>query len=147
MKKNRTIHEVAFRLSYDLRTQIAPKLGELEIKPAPLQLRAMRQIWSTGGATLQDIAATLKRDKSQVKRLIDELVAAQLIRREPNPDDKRSKILMLTDKGSDFFASIEAIEATFSAQLTAGISEEELATFFKVSDQLSDNLRKVNSAD
>ncbi|WP_281557349.1 MarR family winged helix-turn-helix transcriptional regulator [Thalassomonas sp. RHCl1] len=144
MKKKRTVHEVAFRLSYDLGTQITPQLGQLAFKPAPMQLRAMRRIWSTGGATLLDIARTLNRDKSQVKRLIDELCEVELVKREPNPADKRSKILKLTNKGYDFFETIEKIEAVFSEQLTAGIPAKDLEAFFRVSDRLSDNLRELN---
>lgn len=143
MKKKRTIHEVAFRLSYDLKLQIMPHLGKLEFKPAPLQLRAMRQIWSSDETTLLDISKTLKKDKSQVKRLIDELCSSGLVYREPHPKDKRSKILKLTDKGNEFFTLIESIEAKFSKQLISGIPKEELDTFFKVSDQLSKNLQQI----
>lgn len=145
MSKKRTIHEVAFRLSFDLKLQIAPHLGELEVKLSPLQIRTMRQIWSANGATSQDIANTLKKDKSQVKRIVDELCNMELLNRTPHPTDKRSKLLNLTQKGQDFFTSIENIEAKFSEQLVAGITEEELATFYQVSDRLSQNLQKINN--
>ncbi len=144
MTKKRTIHEVAFRLSYDLTQQIAPHIGKLEVKPAPLQIRAMRQIWSSESTTSQDIAVALKKDKSQVKRIVDELCAMELINRAPHPTDRRSKILQLTQKGNDFFTAIEAIEATFSQQLIEGISEQDLTTFFKVSDMLTANMQKMN---
>ncbi|WDE05839.1 MarR family transcriptional regulator [Thalassomonas viridans] len=142
MKKKRTVHEVAFRLSYDLSTQIAPKLSKLDTKPAPLQLRAMRQIWNSGECTLLEISKTLKRDKSQITRLIDELCATDMVKREPNPKDKRSKLLKLTAKGYEFFETIEKIEAEFSAQLIEGIPQEDLDTFFAVSERLSYNLRE-----
>ena len=144
MTKKRTIHEVAFRLSYDLTQQIAPHIGKLEVKPAPLQIRAMRQIWSSESTTSQDIAVALKKDKSQVKRIVDELCAMELINRAPHPTDRRSKILQLTQKGNDFFTAIEAIETTFSQQLIEGISEQDLTTFFKVSDVLTANMQKMN---
>ena len=50
----RTVHEVAFRLSYDMSTQISPRLGEIGAGFAPQQLRAMRLIWS-GEETHQSV--------------------------------------------------------------------------------------------
>ena len=143
--KKRTIHEAAFRLSYDLSTQMAPKLSDLGAKPAPMQLRAMRQIWASGESTLLDVARTLKRDKGQVTRLIDELCAMNMVQRVPNPNDGRSKLLKLTSKGEAFFESIEKIESEFSEQLTKGISKKDLQIFFAISDQLSENLREIDS--
>ncbi|TDF38229.1 MarR family transcriptional regulator [Alteromonadaceae bacterium M269] len=143
MDKKRTIHEVAFRLSYDLTTQIAPKLSNLKTKPSPLQLRAMRQIWTNNNSTLLDLAKTLKRDKGQVTRLVGELCDMQLVERIPNPNDGRSKLLSLTKKGHEFFTSIEKIEEEFSERLKVGISQEDLDTFFAVSDKLSENLREL----
>jgi len=145
MEKKRTIHEVAFRLSYDLSLQIKPKLGQLEIKLVPLQLRAMRQIWHSDGTTLLDIAKVLRKDKSQIKRLIDELCEMELVKREPHPRDKRSKILMLTQKGHKFFAAIEEVEASFSEKLIEGIPKQDLDTFYKVSDLLSSNLQRITN--
>ncbi|WP_020412815.1 MarR family winged helix-turn-helix transcriptional regulator [Microbulbifer variabilis] len=140
MAKNRTVHEAAFRLSYDLSLQIAPELGRLSMKLAPQQLRAMRQIWTKEESTLAELSATLKRDKGQVTRLVDELCSLDMVKRVPNPNDGRSKLLKLTKKGYKFFETIEEIEAEFSQQLTKGISKEDLKVFFSVADQLSENL-------
>lgn len=144
MKKTRTVHEVAFRLSHDMSLQIAPRLGELGKTLAPQQLRTMRLIWSGENVTLVDVADTLKRDKAQVVRLIDKLVEAGMVTREPNPEDGRSKILKLTPEGYAFFEGIEALEADFSEKLVEGIARQDLETFFRVSDQLSKNLRDID---
>ena len=143
MTKKRAIHEAAFRLSYDMGLQIAPKLGALDINLAPQQMRAMRLIWSGGTSTLIELSKTLKRDKGQVARIVDELCKAGMVSREANPNDGRSKILKLTAKGAGVFEAIEAIEAGFSKQLTKGISKQDLATFFAVSDRLSANMRDI----
>ena len=144
MAKKRTVHEAVFRLDYDLSLQISPKVQNLDVKLAPQQLRAMRQIWKSKESTLIELSKTLKRDKGQVTRLIDELCTLSMVERIPNPNDGRSKLLRLTDKGLQFFENIEAIEAKFSKQLTKGISKEHLEIFFQVSDHLSDNLRELD---
>ena len=146
MTRKRTIHEVAFRLSYDIGAQIAPKIEGGNVKLAPQQLRAMREIWRRDGCTLADIGKTLKRDKGQVSRIVDELSNAGMVLRKPNPDDGRSKILKISAKGRKFFEMVESIEAEFSRQLTKGISAADLKTFFLVSDHLSENLRDLENS-
>ena len=141
--KTRTVHEAAFRLSFDLSIQIAPRLNSLDIQLTKQQLRAMRQIWAKEKATLTELTKTLKRDKGQIARLIDELAGMKMVERIPNPEDGRSKLLQLTPKGYQFFESIEKIEAEFSDRLTKGIDKEHLEIFFSVSDTLSDNLRDL----
>lgn len=144
MSKKRTIHEAVFRLSYDLSLQIMPHLKDLKIKLAPQQLRAMRQIWTSKESTLLELSRTLKRDKGQVTRLVDELCKLKMVERIPNPNDGRSKLLRLTPQGHQFFESIETIEGKFSKQMIEGISQEQLDVFFKVSDQISNNLKNIS---
>lgn len=145
MVKKRTIHEAAFRLAYDMSLQMAPRLESLGVSLAPQQLRTMRLIWSKSECTLVDVSRTLKRDKGQVARIIDGLEKAGMVSREPNPNDGRSKLLKLTHQGHNFFDSIEAIEADFSKDLRQGLSAEDLKTFFRVSDQISENIRSIDS--
>lgn len=147
MNKNRTVHEAAFRLSYDLSLQIGPKVGKLGLNLAPLQIRALRLIWSTENATMMDLSKTLKRDKGQITRLVDELCKSELVKRVPNPNDGRSKLLTLTKKSADFFKTVEKIEETFSEQLVDGIDPADLAVFFAVSDKLSANLKEISDED
>lgn len=144
MGKKRSVHEVAFRLSYDMSLQIAPRLDKVGADLAPQQLRTMRLIWSGDNITLVDIAKMLKRDKAQVVRLVDSLETAGMVVRKPNPADGRSKILKLTPKGNGLFSKIEKIESQFSKQLISGISSSDLQTFFEVSDKLSENLKEID---
>ena len=125
--------------------QIAPRMGEEGVGVSKVQMRALRLVWSEEGVTLMDITKTLKRDKAQVTRLIDELVKAELVMRVPNPDDGRSKILRLTDGGVKLFERVEAVEAQFSEKLIRGIEPEDLAAFYRVADQLSDNLKNIEA--
>ncbi len=139
--RQRTILEVAFRLQYDIRNLLATQLHDLNIGIGQMQMRALRAIWRIDNATSQDIVSTLKRDKAQVTRLVHELCEKGLVVRVPNPDDKRSKLLQLTDAGSHIFKQIEAIEKAAIAEMAKDIAPEDLQTFFDVADQLAENMR------
>ena len=141
----RTLHEAAFRLAFDMQTQMADKVGDFGVELTPLKMRILRVIWSasTNNVSAQDIVKTVKRDKAQVARIIEDLCAQGLVRREVDPSDRRSKILFLTDQGAAIFASVEEIEATFAAALTRGIDRSDLAAFFRVADKISENLKEM----
>ncbi|WP_420628887.1 MarR family winged helix-turn-helix transcriptional regulator [Candidatus Leptofilum sp.] len=141
--RQRTVLEVAFRLQYDVRDVFADRLHQLDIDLVPMQMRALRAIWSADAVTSQHIVGTLKRDKAQVTRLVNELVARNLVYREPNPEDKRSKLLKLTDEGGAIFRQIEDIEKVVFDEMVQGIDEADLETFFRVADQLSENMRQI----
>ena len=144
--RKRTVLETAFRLQYDVRTVMAARLHTLNVNIGQMQMRALRTIWSSDDVTSQHIVGTLKRDKAQVTRLVNELVAQNLVYREPNPEDKRSKLLRLTEEGNDIFRRIENIETAVLDKMVKDIDKEELETFFNVADQLSENMRQIEKA-
>lgn len=62
----------------------------------------------------QGLGAVLGLEKSTVSRLVSGLLKAELIVEEPDPKDRRAKMLYLTEKGSDLTAQIAT---DLSAQL------------------------------
>lgn len=49
--------------------------------------------------TMSELAGRVVLSRTRVSRLVDELVRAGLVAREPNPDDGRSSFAQLTDEG------------------------------------------------
>ena len=143
MTRKRTVHEVAFRLSFDMHTLMAGKVGNSGVELTPLKMRTMRVIWAADDVTAQDIVQVLKRDKAQVARMIEDLVAQKLVRRDTNPKDRRSKLLHLTARGEKIFETVEQVERSFSSDLVKGIKKTDLETFYKVADAISENLKSL----
>ena len=79
MNRKRTVHEVAFRLSFDMQTLMAGKVGDFGVELTPLKMRILRVIWSADDVTAQDITLVLKRDKAQVARIVEDLVKQNLV--------------------------------------------------------------------
>lgn len=48
---------------------------------------------------MQDLGEVAVLSRTRVSRIVDELVAAGLVRRDPNPDDRRSAYATITRKG------------------------------------------------
>lgn len=64
------------------------------------------------GATSAQIAAHLGITRQSTQQILDELQQADYIRREPNLEDARSKLVALTAKGT---ACLEVVEGAFHA--------------------------------
>jgi DNA-binding MarR family transcriptional regulator len=63
--------------------------------------------------TQRQLAEFLRLDPSQIVSLVDELETAGLVRREPDPSDRRSKVIVATPEGERVHtrASVAAREA------------------------------------
>ena len=106
-------------------------------------MRILRVIWSADDVTAQDITQVLKRDKGQIARVIEDLTAQDLVRRETNPADRRSKLLRLSEKGEEIFRTVEKVEEGFASALIKGIDRTDLGTFYKVADAISENIKAI----
>ncbi|MBN3851449.1 MarR family transcriptional regulator [Paraburkholderia sp. Ac-20342] len=67
-------------------------------------------------------------------RLLDQLCAAGLMRREEDPEDRRAKTVALTDEGRAVTAKMEEELVTLRAQALKGLSRDDLEATLRVLD-------------
>ena len=65
-------------------------------------------------------------------RLLDQLCAAGLMRREEDPEDRRAKTVALTDEGRAVTAKMEEELVTLRAQALKGVSRSDLEAALRV---------------
>jgi MarR family transcriptional regulator, transcriptional regulator for hemolysin len=65
-------------------------------------------------------------------RLLDQLCAAGLMRRDEDPEDRRAKTVMLTDEGRAVTAKMEEELVTLRAQALKGVSRSDLEAALRV---------------
>jgi MarR family transcriptional regulator, transcriptional regulator for hemolysin len=65
-------------------------------------------------------------------RLLDQLCAAGLVRRDEDPDDRRAKTISLTDEGRAVTAKMEDDLRALRARVLKGVSRAELETTLRV---------------
>jgi DNA-binding MarR family transcriptional regulator len=70
-----------------------------ELGLAPMQLHALRLIEPGAELPMSSLAGLLFCDASNVTGIVDRLEARGLIERRPAPQDRRVKLLALTDEG------------------------------------------------
>jgi Transcriptional regulators len=91
----------------------------------------------------QDIAETLKKDKSAILRQIDHLEIKQLVRRVADPQDRRKNFVKITEKGMKYIKEIIDKQNELFTLLANGLSEAELNAFSKVSNHLKSRAKTI----
>ena len=104
-------------------------------KLSPGVIKTLMRLAKEDGVSMGEMARGIGVDPSYITALVDDLDARGLARREPAPDDRRVKIIVLTDEGRVLAQEIDAILSVPPASF-ATLSEAELR-------QLRDLLDKV----
>lgn len=108
---------------------------------APHQARALRTIAGEGPLRPGLLAERLRVAPRSVTEVVDALVEAALVEREPDPGDRRATILRLTDAGNELVHEITALRrAHTSAVFDEVLTAKEQATLAYLLGRLADRL-------
>ncbi|WP_282167073.1 MarR family winged helix-turn-helix transcriptional regulator [Shewanella japonica] len=132
--------EGLFQLVHVLKRQLHDNIEQLDIDVAPMHVRVLKIINKKSPCTAIDIANFLNRDKAQVTRLLNTLITQGLIVKEPNPEDKRSQCLRLTEESQCIMGKINQIDKQIYQQMTQGLADDELILFQTVAQKMVVNL-------
>jgi DNA-binding MarR family transcriptional regulator len=97
----------------------------LRTKLSPGVIKTLVRLAKTDGISIGEMARGIGVDPSYITALVDDLDARGLARREPDPDDRRVKIIVLTDAGRALATEIDAILSVPPAAFSA-LSQAEL---------------------
>jgi DNA-binding MarR family transcriptional regulator len=114
------ILELVVLLNHDM-TQSLTERG-LTVSRATL-LWTLRR---TGPSPQRDLAAALGVTARTVTGLVDGLVAAGLVTREPHPSDRRATLVTLTAAGTGLVATLEREQAELGEQLFGAMPRARL---------------------
>lgn len=87
---------LVIRLGERMRHHYASRADELDLTPT--QAHALREL-TRGPLPMGELAARMSCDASNVTGISDRLEARGLLERGPSPNDRRIKVLTLTDEG------------------------------------------------
>lgn len=139
MSEEKSLHRL-FQLVLSIKRHLHGQIEELHLPVTPMHVRVLKIIANKPQCTAIDIAQFLDRDKAQVTRLLSSLISEKMITTEPNPQDKRSKRLGLTEEGHLIMDKITTIDKEMFDTMTTGLSDEDIAMFRRVAGKMVQNL-------
>lgn len=90
-----------------------------------------------------ELADRLGVEGATMVAMIDRLVGAGLVIREPSTSDRRIKRVVVTEAGRRLYESVKAEAAKVRVELLAGIDRERLQTALQVLEALQEKIGEV----
>src|SRR5579875_1839806 len=117
--------------------RFAEHLEPLDLTPP--QAGILRRLANSAGISQRDLAGRLGLHPSRLVAILDEMEAADLVVRQPHPEDRRLYSLHLTEKGKERMVELGRVARQHNESLCAGLSSDErtqrTALLQKVADQ------------
>ncbi|HEY6739396.1 MAG TPA: MarR family transcriptional regulator [Actinopolymorphaceae bacterium] len=131
----------------DLAAMLAPVLRSLVAVESPVIAAHDISMWGYSVLSALDdnpirtqaaLAEAIGADKSRIIGTLDELQAAGLISREPDPDDRRVRLLSITEQGRRVKNAIKAEIQAAEERLLADLSAADRRGFLRALRTLSE---------
>lgn len=117
------------------------RISEAGLGLTPGEARALLTVAAIDGSKQADIAGRIGLEPMTVCTYLDKLESLGLVERRPNPDDRRSKCIFLTDASSDLLIAVRREVDSVIGQATEGCSEADLSRFYEMLKLLQRNLQ------
>ncbi len=105
--------------------------------------RVLAHLGEFGQLTAKDICERASLHKTKVSRAVVALENKRWLNRSISEQDRRAEHLILSKAGEQAYHDLTKDGDALNAELVAGLSSEELATFRKVLDVLSRNAKGI----
>jgi MarR family 2-MHQ and catechol resistance regulon transcriptional repressor len=91
----------------------------------------------------EQIAKHFMLDKGSVAKTLHKLEKKQLILRKDNPQNRREKLINITESGFNMVSMLNAEFQQLHSHLFEGLSEDEIQAFILAIQKISDNAAKI----
>lgn len=106
--------------------QFAEALRPLNLTPS--QAEVLRILSEIEPISLLGLGEQLVCENGSPSRLVNRMVQAGLIQKQPSPDDGRAVVLSLTEQGQALMPALDRLEEALHAQISQTLSESGLST-------------------
>jgi DNA-binding MarR family transcriptional regulator len=121
----------------DLFARLSDQAGLAGIRPSHLHVFANMV---GGGRRLTELADAASMSLSSMQELVDDLERRGIVERQPDPSDRRAKLIVLTDKGLAALAPASSIIEGLEREYADRIGEEHFEAMCLALNALIDDL-------
>ncbi len=107
------------------------------------QVNTLFRLYHRGSASVNDLATHLGVTMAAVSQLLDPLIDAGLALRSENPDDRRMKLLALTEKGTRLVEKSKLHRHAWLSDLSQALSDSEKEQLLPAIELLNQRTRAL----
>lgn len=119
--------ESLFRAQHEILREISGDFGEDELTQAEYDVLLTVVRGDDNSARLRDVTANMLISQPSVSRLVDRMVARDLISKCVDPLDGRGAIVRATERGAAAFRRLATVHGRSIAERMSVLSDDELA--------------------
>ena len=134
------IKNVFFDIEMLRRRLIRPFFIELGLTVGQGQPRILKELRDHGTMNQKELADACLMDVTTMSRTLDRMEKDGLLRRESNPESRRSWNVLLTDCGMEKADEVMKIFNMVDDVIFKGFSEEEIKMLSSMTDKVENNL-------
>lgn len=107
MELNECINFLLTKAQHTVFQYLKTNLAQFDV--TPVQYGILKCLWDEDGQTPKQIARTLSLDGSTITGILDRMENKNLVRRTPDPDDRRTLKVVITNQGLELRECIEEV--------------------------------------
>ncbi|MBN9076366.1 MAG: MarR family transcriptional regulator [Rhizobiales bacterium 65-79] len=133
-------------LSRLIRAEMDRRISEAGLGLTPGESRTLAHAARAGVVRQNVLAERIGIEAMTLSTYVDRLEAKGLVERVPDPDDRRAKLVRLTEAASDALGGVNSAAASIRADASASIDPADWATLLGLLRQARDNLAEARAA-
>lgn len=145
MKKS-DIRENLHALDLERKKILRPRFMELGLTVGEGQPRILRCLLNEGKMTQKELADRCMVDVTTMSRTLDRMEKAGFLKREPNPECRRSHLISITSQGKEKAQKVQEIFEQLDEELCRGMHAEEIESLLKALKKLRGNLEQAEAS-
>ena len=106
----------------------------------PEQWAVLNRLWESEGESQTVLAGRTSKDRHNITRILDLLEKNGLVRREPDPEDKRYRRIFLTDEGKALKKKLIPIVKKHLGRALSGLDHEDVDQLTRIHEHIVENL-------
>lgn len=122
------------------RAELDRRIGEAGLGLTPGEGRTLSHAARAGAVRQTVLAERMGVEAMTLSAALDRLEARGLIERQPDPDDRRAKLVHLTEAGEEMLAKIQLVAAGLRADASKAIEPADWQRFLDTLKQVRANL-------
>ena len=119
------------------RSAVAAQLEKSQITMMEWLLLGVVSAGSPKGVTMSNVADELRVTLPQVTALVNKLLPQKLIKQKSATSDRRSRLVLLTNKGQLVFDDMKELMEKSQPQIFTGVTDEQLHEYLIVMSRLA----------
>lgn len=133
------IAESLHQLVHSYRHHMREEASRSGISIPVSHIRSLKCIHRIQNCHAKDIAERLSLDKSQITRVLKELVSLGYVKKVRNPDNHRSQLLSLTESGDALLNKLMALDQLAVEKMTRHLTEQQIVDFIYIAEMMTNN--------